>query len=77
MSNPATSADRSSTRRVEGQPRVTVTQRLLPATEARMGELFHARFSTSDRPMSRDELTAAMQDADVLTPPSPTGSTPR
>ena len=68
MSNPATTADRSSTRRVEGLPRVIVTQRLLPATEARMGELFHARFSTGDRPMSRDELTAAMQDADVLVP---------
>ena len=68
MTNPATTADRSSTRRVAGQPRVTVTQRLLPATEARMGELFQARFSTSDRPMSRDELVAAMQDADVIVP---------
>ena len=68
MTNPATTADRSSTRRVAGQPCVTVTQRLLPATEARMGELFQARFSTSDRPMSRDELVAAMQDADVIVP---------
>ena len=68
MNNPATTADRSSTRRVEGLPRVTVTQRLLPATEARMGELFHTRFSTSDRPMSRDELVAAVQNSDVLVP---------
>ena len=68
MSNPATLADRSSTRRVEGLPRVIVTQRLLPATEARMGELFQTRFSTSDRPMSRDELVAAVQNSDVLVP---------
>ena len=68
MSNPATTVDRSSTRRVEGLPRVSVTRRLLPATETRMGELFQARFSTDDRPMSRDQLIAAMQEADVLVP---------
>ena len=68
MSMTATTADRSSTRRVAGQPRVTVTRRLLPATQARMAELFDARLSTDDRALTRDELAAAMQDTDVLVP---------
>ncbi|MDP3675097.1 MAG: D-glycerate dehydrogenase [Novosphingobium sp.] len=64
----AAAADRSEPRRVEGQPRVILTRRLLPATETRMGELFKVRFNTDDRPFSRDELAAAMQEADVLVP---------
>ena len=70
MSNPhkAAAADRSEPHRVEGQPRVIVTRRLLPETETRMGELFQASFNTDDHAFSRDELAAAMQDADVLVP---------
>jgi glyoxylate reductase len=49
-------------------PRVIVTRRLLPATEARMAELFDCVFNTDDHPMSREELASAMQDADVLVP---------
>ena len=68
MSNPATTADRSSTRRVEGPPRVIVTRRLLPASEARMTELFDTRLSADDRALTREELAAAMQQANVLVP---------
>ncbi len=56
------------TKRLEGKPRVIVTRRLLPASEARMSELFDAQFNASDAPMSRDALIAAMQDCDVLVP---------
>ena len=48
MSTPAHAAERIEPRRVEGQPRVIVTRRLLPAAEARMGELFDARFNADD-----------------------------
>ncbi len=51
-----------------GRPRVVVTRRLLPAVEARMTELFDVVLNTSDEPMSRDALAAAMRDADVLVP---------
>ncbi|MCJ2177878.1 2-hydroxyacid dehydrogenase [Novosphingobium album (ex Hu et al. 2023)] len=50
------------------RPRVIVTRRLLPEVEARMTELFDVSLNTSDTPMSRDELAAAMQDCDVLVP---------
>lgn len=62
------SADYRPTRRVEGSPRVTVTRKLLPETEARMRELFDVTLSTDDRPMSREALVAAMQTAHVLVP---------
>lgn len=62
------SADYRSVRRVEGQPRVTVTRRLLPETEARMAQLFDTTFNTQDRPLTRDQLVAAMQTAHVLVP---------
>ncbi|EGD58932.1 glycolate reductase [Novosphingobium nitrogenifigens DSM 19370] len=64
----ATALPAAETRRIAGKPRVVVTRRLLPETEARMGELFDAVFNTDDRAMSRDELIAAMADADVLVP---------
>jgi len=54
--------------RVAGKPRVIVTRRLLPETEARMGELFDSTFNADDVPMSREALLAAMQDCDVLVP---------
>lgn len=56
------------TRRVIGRPRVVVTRRLLPETEARMAELFDLVANSDDHPLSRDELVAAMADCDVLVP---------
>src|SRR5262245_37279444 len=47
---------------------VFVTRKLPDPVEARMRELFDARFNVDDRPMTRAELAAAMQDADVLVP---------
>ena len=58
----------STTRRVPGKPRVVVTRRLMPATEARMAELFDATFNPADTPLDRAALIAAMADADVLVP---------
>ena len=55
-------------RRVSGKPRVHVTRHLVPAVEARMAELFDVVTNTADAPLSRDELVAAMRDADVLVP---------
>lgn len=57
-----------SQRRIEGTPRVIVTRHLMPSVEARMEELFDCRLNREDRPMSRDELVAAMQDCDILVP---------
>jgi len=57
-----------SPRRVAGKPRVIVTRRLLPETEARMTELFDVVLNADDHPFSRDELAAAMADTDVLVP---------
>jgi glyoxylate reductase len=45
-----------------------VTRHLLPSVEARMSELFEVTLNTSDRPLSRDELVAAMRESDVLVP---------
>jgi glyoxylate reductase len=56
------------TRRVIGKPRVVVTRRLLPETEARMAELFDVTLNRDDHAMDRDELVAAIADADVLVP---------
>lgn len=56
------------TRRVTGRPRVVVTRRLLPETEARMAELFDLVANADDHPLSRAELAAAMADCDVLVP---------
>ena len=55
-------------RRVSGKPRVYVTRHLVPAVEARMAELFDVVTNTADAPLSRDQLVAAMRDADVLVP---------
>ncbi|NLR70187.1 D-glycerate dehydrogenase [Novosphingobium sp. ERN07] len=62
------SADYRPARRVEGKPRVFVTRRLLSETEARMAELFDVTLNAEDRPLTRDELVAAMQSAHVLVP---------
>ena len=47
---------------------VIATRRLPEAVETRMMELFDARLSPDDQPMSRESLAAAMRDADVLVP---------
>src|SRR5579871_5776864 len=61
-------SDHSAFRRFVGSPRVVVTRRLLPETEARMAELFDAELNPEDTPRTRDELVAAMRGADVLVP---------
>ncbi|KHK91998.1 2-hydroxyacid dehydrogenase [Novosphingobium malaysiense] len=50
------------------RPRVVVTRKLLPEVEARMTELFDVSLNTDDRPMTREELAAAMRECDVLVP---------
>nr|MCU0907664.1 D-glycerate dehydrogenase [Paracoccaceae bacterium] len=47
---------------------VVVTRRLPEVVETRLRELFDARLSDDDTPMTRDALAAAMADADVLVP---------
>ena len=47
---------------------VVVTRRLPEQVEARLSELFDVRLRPDDRPMTRDELTQAIADTDVLVP---------
>ncbi len=47
---------------------VVVTRQLPEPVETRMKELFDVELREDDRPMSRDELAAAMKRADVLVP---------
>jgi glyoxylate reductase len=47
---------------------VVVTRRLPEVVETRMKELFDVELRDDDTPMTPDELTAAMQRADVLVP---------
>lgn len=60
--------DPSAAHRISGKPRVVVTRKLLPATEARMHELFDVALNAEDEPMDRASLARAMQDCDVLVP---------
>lgn len=55
-------------RQIEGKPKVHVTRHLLPEVEARMSELFDVTLNTEDRPLSRNELVAAMRESDVIVP---------
>ena len=50
------------------KPTVFVTRRLPETIEARMMELFDARLSAADEPLTRPSLLAAAADADVLVP---------
>lgn len=59
---------RTSTRRLDGTPRVVVTRHLMPSVEARLAELFDARLNPQDVPLTRDQLAEAMQTAHVLVP---------
>ena len=47
---------------------VVVTRRLPQPVESRLGELFDAKFSSDDAPMTREALVEAMKTADVLVP---------
>ena len=47
---------------------VVVTRRLPEAVETRMTELFDVELRDEDKPLSRDDLAAAMRRADVLVP---------
>jgi len=49
-------------------PLVIVTRKLPEPVEARMRELFDARFNETDRPMTAAELAEAIRTADVLVP---------
>jgi len=60
--------DPSAAHRISGKPRVVVTRKLLPATEARMRELFDVRLNSDDEPMDRNQLAEALRDCDVLVP---------
>ena len=48
--------------------RVTVTRRLPEPIETRMKELFDVNLNEDDRKLSREELSAAMRECDVLVP---------
>jgi glyoxylate reductase len=50
------------------RPSLSVTRKLLPAVEARMAQLFDARFNALDEPMDQAALIDAMADCDVLVP---------
>ena len=50
------------------RPLVIVTRKLPQAVEARMAELFDARFNGSDTPMETPALVAAVKTAEVLVP---------
>ncbi|GBD49909.1 2-hydroxyacid dehydrogenase [Methylopila sp. Yamaguchi] len=50
------------------RPLVVVTRRLPDVVETRMRELFDARLNHDDKPMTSDELAAAVREADVLVP---------
>lgn len=66
--NPPINADYRTIRRIEGKPQVFVTRRMLPETETRMAELFDVTLNPDDRPLTADELKAAVQSAHVLVP---------
>ncbi|MCT8989964.1 D-glycerate dehydrogenase [Chelativorans sp. SCAU2101] len=50
------------------KPLVVITRKLPDQVETRMRELFDARLNVDDRPLSREELIAAVQEAEVLVP---------
>ncbi len=50
------------------RPLVIVTRKLPQVVEARMAELFDARFNADDEPMDEAALIAAVQQAEVLVP---------
>ena len=53
---------------VRKKPLVVITRKLPDVVETRMRELFDARLNLDDKPMSPDDLIAAVRSADVLVP---------
>jgi glyoxylate reductase len=53
---------------VAKKPLVVVTRKLPDVIETRMMELFDCRLNHDDHPFTKDELVAAVRDADVLVP---------
>ena len=56
------------TPRISGKPKVVVTRHLMPSVETRMEELFDVTLNREDTPLTREQLTGAIQDCDVLVP---------
>ncbi len=54
--------------KLDHKPRVIVTRRLPQPVETRMAELFDVTLNLDDHPMTREELAAAMAEAEVLAP---------
>lgn len=52
----------------KANPLVIVTRKLPEPVEARMRELFDARFNETDKPLTNAELVEALRTADVLVP---------
>ncbi|MBN9318192.1 MAG: D-glycerate dehydrogenase, partial [Caulobacterales bacterium] len=50
------------------KPKVIVTRRLPDSIEIRMRELFDVELNLNDKPLTQDELKAAVARADVLAP---------
>ncbi|PLP59530.1 D-glycerate dehydrogenase [Mesorhizobium loti] len=50
------------------KPLVVITRKLPDPVETRMRELFDARLNVEDKPMSREQIAAALREADVLVP---------
>jgi glyoxylate reductase len=57
------------------KPTVIVTRKLPDVVETRMRELFATTLNDTDEPMSQSQLVDAVKKAEVLVPPSRTGST--
>jgi glyoxylate reductase len=53
---------------VKKKPLVVITRKLPDVVETRMRELFDARLNIDDKPMTQDDLVAAMRSADILVP---------
>ncbi len=53
---------------VKKKPLVVLTRKLPDVIETRMRELFDARLNIDDKPMSQEDLIAAVRSADVLVP---------
>ena len=53
---------------VKKKPLVVLTRKLPDVIETRMRELFDARLNIDDKPMSQEDLVAAVRSADVLVP---------
>jgi len=57
-----------SSKQIDRAPKVFVTRHLMPSVETRMSELFDTTLNSSDTPLTRDQLIAAMRECDVLVP---------